>query len=142
MFYRQRDDGGSGSESAGWCRDIAGNIGYATAAVNIDLTGPQVSASQTPVPNAYGWNNTPVTASFAGRDALSGIAYCLPAGSLEGSPEVLISMEVSSRIVSGYCIDNVGHSSTATLTVNIDTTAPTLAYSRTPANAAGWNNGR
>ena len=124
---------GQAQSVAGWCRDTAGNIGYSTATVNVDLTIPAVSASQTPAKNGYGWNNTSVTATFAGTDALSGIAYCVPAQ--------IISTEGSSQTVSGYCRNYAGLSSTVTLTVSIDKTVPLISAARTPAgNIFGWAN--
>ncbi|MDO8806201.1 MAG: FG-GAP-like repeat-containing protein [Elusimicrobiota bacterium] len=119
-------------KAAGWCRDVAGNIGYSTAIVNLDLTKPAVSASQLPSPNESGWNNGPVEVAFTGSDTLSGLAYCEPAR--------IISVEGSSQTVSGYCLDYSGLSSTVTYIISIDTTAPLLGYFKTPANADGWNN--
>ncbi len=106
---------------SGWCRDNAGNISYTTAAVNVDLTRPIVTAAQTPAKNNYGWNNTPLAVTFAGTDALSGIAYCTPAK--------IISTEGSSQTASGYCLDYAGWSSTATVALNIDRTAPAITIS-------------
>jgi len=117
----------------GWCRDMAGNMAYATATLSIDLTNPDASAAVQPPPNAYGWHNGPVEVGFTGVDALSGLASC-------ESPRT-ISIQGSSMPVSGSCVDNAGNSSSASLAVSIDTAAPSLSYSARPApNAAGWNN--
>jgi len=117
----------------GWCRDVAGNMAYATATLSIDLTNPDASAAVQPPPNAYGWHNGPVEVGFTGVDALSGLASC-------ESPRT-ISIQGSSMPVSGSCVDNAGNSSSAALAVSIDTAAPSLSYSARPApNAAGWNN--
>lgn len=112
---------GRSQNIAGWCRDIAGNISYATATLNIDLTAPVASAVQIPEPNAAGWNKTPVSAAFSGTDGMSGIAYC--------SPGLTVSIEGTNQTVSGYCMDYAGWSSTATLTLNIDMSAPVISIS-------------
>ena len=39
-----------------------------------DTIAPGISADRSPLPNANGWNNTDVTASFACTDAISGVA--------------------------------------------------------------------
>ena len=63
-----------------WSVDNAGNVESAhTVEVRIDLTAPDDRAHRvTPAPNARGWNNSPVTVSYACDDALSGIASCSP----------------------------------------------------------------
>src|SRR2546427_7343593 len=44
-----------------------------TLPVRIDRTPPAASAAANPRPNANDWNNTSVTVTFSGTDALSGI---------------------------------------------------------------------
>ncbi|MBU2574156.1 MAG: hypothetical protein KKH28_08790 [Elusimicrobia bacterium] len=120
-------------QMAGWCRDTAGNTGYSTAVVNVDLSSPAVTAMQKPLPNADGWNNGPVTVMFIGIDAVSGAAYC--------TADKLITAEGAGQKVSGSCTDRAGNLTNAALSVNIDATAPGISYTQTPApNAAGWNN--
>src|SRR5439155_5162860 len=43
-----------------------------------DNVRPAIQVSETPAPNANGWNRTNVTATFACSDAGSGIASCPP----------------------------------------------------------------
>ncbi len=124
---------GAAQTVAGWCRDVAGNIAYATATLNIDLIGPAASALAVPSPNGYRWNNSQVEVRFSGSDALSGLAYC-------ESPKT-VSSQGSSMGVSGYCADNAGNSSTTTITISIDTAAPQVSYAFEPAaNDRGWHN--
>jgi hypothetical protein len=53
-----------------WCRKTA-------SVTNADgAAREQSGVSAAPAPNANGWNNSPVTVSFAGTDATSGIASC------------------------------------------------------------------
>jgi len=114
--------------------DRAGNISPETTGyLNIDLSTPVIVALFSPAANAYAWNNGMATVVFTGTDSISGIAFC--------TPEVLLKTEGSSQTISGYCSDYAGLSSTASLTINIDTTAPVVSYARVPAASTdGWNN--
>ncbi len=115
--------------------DVLGNTSIETETrFGIDLSTPVVSAALVPAPNAAGWNNTAVYVSFAGTDAVSGIAYCA-AGST-------VSLEGAARELSGYCLDYAGWSSTASVAVNIDTTPPAIGFTLPgAASPAGWYNG-
>ncbi len=128
---------GSNQSVNGACQDLAGNTASATVGgISIDKTAPTATANTTPSANANGWNNSNVTVSFAGADALSGISGC--------STPAVLSSEGTNQGATGTCTDNAGNvSAPATASgINIDKTAPTLAFG-TPApapNAAGWNN--
>ncbi len=116
--------------------DQAGNSeAVQTLTVNIDKTPPVVTTSRSPAANGLGWNNTPVTASFAAQDALSGIAGA-------ASKEIVLAGEGSGQTASQTFVDIAGNSATGVLSgVNIDRTAPVVTLSVTPpANSAGWNN--
>ena len=114
--------------------DRAGNMEPETTGYfKIDMSTPEVVVFSTPAANAYAWNNSPVTAVFSGTDSVSGIAFC--------TPGVLLKTEGSSQTISGYCSDYAGLSSTASVVINIDTTAPVVTYERVPAASTdGWNN--
>src|SRR5204863_4219170 len=71
-----------------------------------------------PPPNANGWNNTDVTVDFNGADALSGIA------SVTGP--VTVSTEGANQIVTGTAIDLAGNTTSTSVSVSIDKTAPEL----------------
>ncbi|MHB0995280.1 MAG: chitobiase/beta-hexosaminidase C-terminal domain-containing protein, partial [Elusimicrobiales bacterium] len=104
-----------------------------TSQLKIDRTAPNVAAAAARAPNAAGWDNAPVFVDFTGADAVSGLDYCVKGSTL--------ASEGAGQSVSGYCMDYAGWSSTVTLAVNIDTTAPKVTYVETPAaNAAGWHN--
>jgi alpha-tubulin suppressor-like RCC1 family protein len=116
--------------------DAAGNsTTVKSPAVKIDKTLPVAKASVSPAPNANGWNNTNVTVSFSGTDALSGIAACT---------NVVLTTDGANQTASGTCTDNAGNVSLpATASgINIDSMPPTLVFDApNPApNAAGWNN--
>ena len=101
-----------------------------------DATAPSASATRSPAPNAYGWNNTDVTVTFSGTDANSGIASC--------TAPITRSANGAGQTASGNCTDVAGNvSSTVTVNnINIDKTVPIITLvSRTPANGHGWNTG-
>jgi hypothetical protein len=127
---------GASVSVAGSCTDNAGNTASGSFSLNYDTAAPMISGSRTPGANAYGWNNTNVTVSFTCSDAASGLAAGSPPGSTE------LSSEGAGQSVTGTCVDNAGHSASATVSgINIDKTAPSISASRLPApNANGWNN--
>jgi len=51
-----------------------GTTSTRTASYTLDNTGPVVSATVTPAPNAAGWNNTNATVTWSASDAGSGVA--------------------------------------------------------------------
>ncbi len=123
---------GAGQYVTGSAVDNAGNSASATVGpINIDKTPPTVTASASPAPNAYGWNNTDVTVSFSGADALSGIAACDPA--------VVLSDEGAGQSATGSCTDKAGNSASATASgINIDKTAPSITWSNGPQDGASY----
>jgi hypothetical protein len=129
---------GAGQATEGLCTDNAGNASspVSISGINIDLTAPAVTATRDPVAgNAAGWNNVPVTASFSGTDALSGVpvAGC--------TAPVARSTDGAGQSATGDCSDRAGNSGSATLTgINVDRTPPVATAQLTPApNGAGWN---
>jgi hypothetical protein len=114
---------------------VAGNTATATSPpINLDKTPPTISASRAPAANAFGWNNTDVTASFACADSLSGVESCSPAATM--------SAEAAGQSRTGVVRDVAGNEASASVTgVNIDKTPPAVTGARvTPANVNGWNN--
>ncbi|PYR79117.1 MAG: hypothetical protein DMF86_04405 [Acidobacteria bacterium] len=102
--------------------------------VTTDVIAPRISAAANPPANTAGWNNADVTVTFTCADDESGIAAC-PA-------PVLVSTEGAQQIVSGTAVDKAGNTAVASLTVNLDKTAPVVTATVSPAaNANGWNNG-
>ena len=90
----------------------------------IDQTAPSISASISPSANGNGWHNTDVTVTFMCNDALSGMAAC-PA-------PVTVTTEGASQVITGTAVDNAGNAATASVTLNIDKTAPALNVSVNP----------
>ncbi len=118
---------GANQSASGTCTDIAGNISNTASVngINIDKTAPTATASANPAPNGNGWNNTNVTVSFSGADALSGIDFC--------DANIVLSSEGAGQSASGTCTDMAGNvSNTATASgINIDKVAPVITV---PAN--------
>lgn len=118
-----------------FARDGAGNEEPpGTLAIRIDKTAPQVDVTRDPA-NMFGWNNTDVTAIFAGSDALSGING--PA-----IMQVVFSAEGANQGVTRSFADRAGNMATGTVGgISIDKTRPTVTVTRQPPpNADGWNN--
>jgi PKD domain/Bacterial Ig-like domain len=102
--------------------------------VSIDKTPPTIVASASPNSNSAGWNNTNVTVTFSCSDSRSGVARC--------PQPILISSSGANQTVSGTATDFAGNTSaTATVTLNVELTLPSIAGSISPLpNAQGWNN--
>lgn len=99
----------------------------------VDNDPPVINAMATPAANAAGWNDTNVTVTFTCSDATSGVASCPQPQS--------ITTQGANQVVSGTAVDNAGNTATASVTLNIDKTAPAIIASQSsPPNAAGWNN--
>src|SRR5262249_23759697 len=92
-----------------------------------DKTPPQIWATITPSPNEHGWNSGPVTITFNCIDAESGVASC--------SPPTTLRTDGSGQLVTGTAIDRAGNSTTTTVTVDVDSTPPTLVLAA-PLNGA------
>ncbi|HEX4605389.1 MAG TPA: Ig-like domain-containing protein, partial [Candidatus Angelobacter sp.] len=113
--------------------DAQGTSSTAAVTVSIDRTPPTIIGSITPSPTAAGWNNSAVTVNFVCSDAGSGVATC--------SGPVTFTAQGANQVATGTATDRVGNTAQASVTVNIDLTAPLITASATPApNAAGWNN--
>lgn len=121
-------------------------MGIDSAAV-ADTTPPVVSASTSVAPNANGWNNGAVTVSFSATDAggVKEIKYTVGGGSTTTVSGASASTTLSAEGVHDvqyWAVDNAGNTAAAqSLSVKIDTTAPSISAASSPAaNGAGWNN--
>jgi hypothetical protein len=85
-----------------------------------DASPPVIHASASPAANSAGWHDKPVTVTFTGTDALSGIAGC--------TPPVVFSSEVVNANAVGDCTNMAGLSGTPlTLSgISIDLTPPVV----------------
>jgi len=101
--------------------------------IKIDKTPPVITGAANPGPNAQGWNNGPVTVTFTCSDLISGVLDCT-------SPLTFLT-EGMNQTAAGIAVDKAGLSASVPASVNIDTTAPVITATVTPApNANGWNN--
>lgn len=88
----------------------------AVAAYEIDLAPPVVSAVVQPQPNLAGWNNTPVTVSFV----------CSDRSEVTCPEAITVAAGGAGQLVSATATDIWGHQASASATLNLDFTAPTL----------------
>src|SRR5262249_36550510 len=102
----------------------------ASGTVKIDKTKPVITADVPPA-NGAGWFNTDVTVMYVCSDALSGVATC--------SGNQTLTSEGAAVPYSGNATDGAGNSNSASGTVKIDKTKPTIAPSFIgTAGAGGW----
>ena len=92
-----------------------------------DRTPPTISARVEPAANAAGWHAAPPLVTFDASDA-SGIASV--------SPPVRVATEGAGQVVTGTARDNAGNEASTSVTVNVDTTAPTLTVLTPAAGSA------
>jgi len=113
--------------------DLAGNsANYTTPPLKIDKTAPTISATQSPLPNANGWNNTPVTVTFACTDALSGVfSLTLP---------MTLNASGANQMASGICTDTAGNVASLSKSVSIDMIGPTVTI-MSPVNGSNLTYG-
>jgi RHS repeat-associated protein len=116
---------GANQVVSGTVVDNAGNTATTSVTLNIDKTAPTIIASQSPPPNAAGWNNTNVTVSFQCSDSLSGVATC--------PFSQTVSSQGANQTISGTATDVAGNSASATATINLDETPPVISIV-SPAN--------
>jgi pimeloyl-ACP methyl ester carboxylesterase len=86
--------------------------------VRVDKTLPVIAVIQSPEPNQFGWNNSPVTVSFSCSDSLAGLLSCTPAMQV-------LAEEGGGQIVTAYAEDKAGNVATLRVgPINIDMTPP------------------
>jgi hypothetical protein len=113
--------------------DAAGNSTTTSVTVNIDKTAPSINASQSPLPNANGWNNSDVTVSFNCADGTSGVTTC--------PDPVVVTTEGTGQVVTGTAEDVAGNMASTSVTLKIDRTPPQVSAVINPSpNLSGWNN--
>jgi hypothetical protein len=99
--------------------DNAGNNETAhLLTIKIDRTPPTITALASPSPKANGWYNADITATFTCNDATSGVASC--------TGPITVTSEGANQVITGTAVDNAGNTATASVTVNIDKSAPSI----------------
>ena len=86
--------------------------------IGVDPDAPIVTYTETPPANSSGWHLTDVQVAFSCSDPTSGIAFCSPAAD--------ISNEGQDQPVSGMGRDLAGNTTTVSLAVSVDKTAPAI----------------
>ncbi|HVE93424.1 MAG TPA: hypothetical protein VNB24_00785, partial [Acidimicrobiales bacterium] len=121
---------GSGIHTLHYVAQPSGVSGDIT--IPIDATVPTIVGSRSPDGNEFGWNNAPVTVSFACSDEHSGVATC--------EADRTLDQDGAGQSVTGRAVDAVGNAATVTVGgINIDRVAPTITGApTTAANAAGY----
>ncbi|MGA5299891.1 Neogenin [Nucisporomicrobium flavum] len=115
----------------GTATDKAGNTATATVVLNIDQVAPAISASVVGDANADGWFTTAPTVRFTCSDAVSGIATC-PA-------DRKITTDGVGQKITGTAVDKAGNSTSTSVTLNVDQTAPAItATVLGDVSADGW----
>ncbi len=98
-----------------------------TVTIKLDKTAPSVAGAADRPPDANGWYNHALTASFSGTDATSGVAACSSAG--YGGPDA------APASIGGTCRDNAGNVGNGSFSFRYDATAPTVgSLSAKPGN--------
>jgi hypothetical protein len=110
---------------SGTCDDQAGNqSASALFTTKYDETPPQATATASRPADVNGWHNHPLTVSYSGSDATSGLASCDPTASYAGP-------DSASATISGACRDLAGNVAPRSVVVKYDATAPQVTS--TPA---------
>jgi RHS repeat-associated protein len=124
---------GAGQSICGKALDTAGLSANACATVSLDETPPTITASPSPAANGAGWNNTPVTVTFACTDSVSGVATY-------ASPQT-VSTDGAGQVVSGTCVDVAGNSASTHVTLNVEQTPPSVLSFTAPSQLAPGQSG-
>jgi len=111
------------------CTDRAGNSASKTTQIKYDSTPPHITgATLSRPPDFNGWYTHPVTITWSGTDALSGIASCTSAP-YSGQATALANAV-------GSCTDRAGNVAASAIALKYDGTAPTLSKVSVASRAA------
>ena len=128
--YSGPDTGGT--PEVGSCTDNAGNSSSDSFTVRYDTQAPNTVATPARPPNGAGWYRAPVAISWGGTDTLSGVDSCSSAVTYSGPDTTGVTR-------SGSCTDRAGNSSSDSVLLHYDATAPaTTAAPSRPRQRAGW----
>jgi hypothetical protein len=136
---RTLTDEGSAQAATGFCADNAGHTASDTVTgINIDKTAPKITGAASPKANTNGWTNTDVTVHFDCDDALSGIFVDDVSGIAACGPDKTLA-EGADQSVTGTATDNARNTESDTVShINVDKTAPNLAFVGGPADGGSY----
>jgi len=97
-------------------------IVHALRAPVVDSSAPVIDATVSPSPNASGWNNATVNVTWKVSDPESGIA------SSTGCDPLVLSSETQATTLTCSAQNGVGLSASRSVTIKIDTTAPSISF--------------
>jgi len=126
---------GANATVHGSCTDVAGNTSSSDFTFHYDSTPPTVAVSAARPPDHDGWYNQPVSISWSGTDATSGIASCT-------APVTYSGPDSSNASSGGGCTDGAGNSaSPPALSFRYDSTPPAAQpLASRPPDSNGWYN--
>ena len=96
-----------------------GGIGGQSVTIRLDRTPPEVKAIAERGTDANGWYNRPLTVSYAGADATSGLSSCSP-------PTRYAGPDLGTASVVGSCSDKAGNVAQGVLAFKYDATPPSI----------------
>jgi hypothetical protein len=116
--------------------DASGNVASGSFTVVVqDATAPDIGSMVAPAPNAAGWHNSPPTITWSVEDPESGVATST------GCDTTTVAVDTTGLVLTCTATNGAGLAASASVTIALDTVAPTVTGSRSPAaNASGWNN--
>jgi hypothetical protein len=115
--------------------NLDGTTTVVTTPIKIDANPPTgVRIQVTRPPDHSGWYNHPVLVTWSGSDATSGLAGCASVN--------YAGPEGAGVAVAGGCTDRAGNSTSSSVKINYDATAPTFSQpsvgSTADANVVRW----
>ena len=121
------------TSQTGSCTDNAGNSSNASLTLHYDSAPPTVAVNPARPADHDGWYSRPVSISWSGTDATSGIDSCSATLTYSG-PDNANASSI------GGCTDHAGNSaSPPPLSFQYDATSPTVQAGATrPPDANGW----
>lgn len=110
----------------------------------LDNTGATASASLSAPANAAGWNNSSVAITWTGTDSGVGFTRNCDGPGNEHNPKPCtdtVGSATNGTTKTANATDRLGNAGGGSVVVRIDTQAPTITGSRSPAQpTSGWNN--
>ncbi len=105
----------------------------------VDTTDPTIGHGVVPTApdGEAGWYVTAPTVTFSCSDSGSGIASCLADGATPASSAITLG-DGAAQVVGGTATDNAGNTATDSVTLDVDTTDPTIGASIGAPNTNGW----